>query len=124
MAAESRENLLEFGDPEYCVVLFRDWSGDAAGELCRAINRGVADMGCAIDSPPATEPEKAIRTAARATSQVLLILDQFEDYFLYHGQETWLPALLRQRDLPVCADLSWTVRLRHSSMLQLFVFLK
>src|SRR3989442_962378 len=62
------------------VVSFSFWSGNPAAELRRAIADGVG----VAEGETLSE---TLENAARAVSgDVYVILDQFEEYFLYHEQ--------------------------------------
>jgi WD40 repeat protein len=63
VAHRLRQEVRPDGSPEYSVILFGAWSDDPWNTLRRELE--------------AAEPER----------EVLLILDQTEEYFLYHGRE-------------------------------------
>ncbi len=84
---EAGRRRIERGEPaEYAAVAFGSWSGDPTSDL-------IAAIGDALDrlSPElgATLPDGALADIVAAAAQrldgaLLLILDQFEEYFLYH----------------------------------------
>src|SRR5450755_3744547 len=45
----ARKNLADFEDPEYCPVLFHDWSGDAANQLREAIYSACRRVGVSVE---------------------------------------------------------------------------
>src|SRR5919112_2914001 len=95
------------------VAYVRDWSGSpretVAAELCRALRA----TGASVDGPAPAEP---LGTWLRGLPErasipvAYLILDQFEDYFLYHPGDEELPVelgeVLAARDLNVHVLLS------------------
>jgi WD40 repeat protein len=110
-------------DPEYLVIVFKDWLDPAFARLNEVLRRRLAALNIAVKSAapqngsdPLDDLESLLVTADRT---LLLILDQFEEYFKYHtsekGQATFagvLPRLLNRRDLPVNVLIS----LREDSM--------
>ncbi len=70
--------------PDLAVVIFRSWAGDPATGLAKAI-RAIASL-----EPPARERSLA-GTIRAATEQLghdlVVILDQFEEYFVYYPWE-------------------------------------
>jgi WD40 repeat protein len=98
---QARRGLATHGQPEWVVIVCRDWRDDPLATLRREIGAAVADL---IGRPVAGEMELAGdltsllkicgQAIARAHSggavspgKLLLILDQFEEYFLYHPLE-------------------------------------
>jgi hypothetical protein len=81
--------------PRLRIVLFNEWSGDPVARLVARIDE---ECGCAGDQPagdgaaggpgrPAALADTLEAWTADRNVQVLLILDQFEEYFLYHRDE-------------------------------------
>ena len=78
-------------NPEFAVVVFRSWAGDPLDAILDAVAQtveggvGVADR----YSPPegATLAEALEAWSDRFGGELLIVLDQFEEYFLYHGDE-------------------------------------
>jgi hypothetical protein len=88
----ARQNLAERGTPEQLVVVFNSWRDDPHAELIRRLEEAAAELldGRAPPATPASAPTlaQAIRGWADALdADLLIILDQFEEYFLYHGSE-------------------------------------
>jgi hypothetical protein len=86
---DARANLDDYGVPKLAVVAFSSWDGyDPAGELGDAIWASVAELGPDRPRSGASAPSRLDETIARCAGivegKVLIILDQFEDYFLYH----------------------------------------
>jgi len=84
--------LSERGTPEYAVVVFATWRDDAVTGLIDAVGREVA---AALDGHDvgAVTHDGSLATALREwgallDGELLIILDQFEEFFLYHGDET------------------------------------
>ncbi len=88
-----KTSLLEAGvtyrvhqTPGRTAVVFRDWQGDVVGNLKRAIGAEVAR----VAGIPAADPDdSALATYASRFAPVLdvplvLLLDQFEEYFVFH----------------------------------------
>jgi len=115
-------------DPDYALVLFRDWRDDPMFDLLDAVcgrllnlpgfpmRDGSLDVpklrskGHFFWGPDAPQrPGELLQRWSEATKRALLIvLDQFEEYFQYHPGESGpgtlaeeLPRLLSQADLPV-----------------------
>ncbi|MEN3330879.1 MAG: hypothetical protein V7641_244 [Blastocatellia bacterium] len=87
----AQENLDEKGKPEFAVAVFNNWAGDPLAGLINCVQEAVAE---ALDEPtsePITPPGSLADTlrfwTERVGGDLLIILDQFEDYFLYHGNE-------------------------------------
>jgi WD40 repeat protein len=79
------------GTPGYIPVVFATWGDEPNGQLIveieRAIKPFVADQ-TSVKLSTADPLEHAIEAATAATDATLLvILDQFEDYFLYGSRE-------------------------------------
>jgi WD40 repeat protein len=111
LRALAHANLISRGEPELAVAVVGSWSGDAAEAVARAAEAAVAatlgedEEDEALDEPLA---ERMTRLADRVGGDLYLVLDQFEEYFLYHGDEDGegtlaaeLPELVRRRDVPV-----------------------
>lgn len=75
--------------PEYCVVLFNSWSDDPVPALLGAVRRAVAQN---FEGKALTPAAPSLAATLRAWSReigcdLIVILDQFEEYFTYHSQE-------------------------------------
>jgi WD40 repeat protein len=110
---QARSNVEERGHPEYTVVVFDGWSEEPAGSL-RATARSElsAQFGSALLDEAEGEPlaETFGRWTSALACDLLLILDQAEEYFLYHQAESGfaleLPDLVTQPGLRVRVLLS------------------
>jgi hypothetical protein len=87
--ALARKNLAEQGSPELVAVVFRNWRDDPLKALAGTL---VAETRKAAPGSP--DPDAGLRLddlladcAERVNGDVFLILDQFEEYFLYHAGE-------------------------------------
>jgi WD40 repeat protein len=109
----ARENIEERGHPEFVIVVFDGWSDDPVSGLRAAVRRELSDLfGSALLDEQ--EGERLADTLARWTDalacDVLLVLDQAEEYFLYHAEEAGLaeelPELVTQPGLRVRVLLS------------------
>jgi WD40 repeat protein len=87
------------------LVLFSDWRGDAAASLVAALRAE-----CGLDGTPTdTRLAATIAECAEHSGRdVVVVLDQFEEYFVYHPDEderdsfaVELPRAVTQPDLPV-----------------------
>ncbi len=85
----TRRNLEDFGAPEFVVVVFGSWNGDPEAGLLAQIRTTVEE---ALGEPLPEPSERGLIPALELWTrhfrgELLLVLDQFEEYFLYHGQE-------------------------------------
>lgn len=111
LAEQSRTSASGQGKPEYAVVVFGSWRDDPVPELLVRVGEAVSrTVGYPIDDPgPVRSLESGLRAwTERLGGDLLIILDQFEEFFLYHegeeGEGAWadeLPGAIRQPDLRV-----------------------
>jgi WD40 repeat protein len=101
------------GHPEFAVVVFDAWSDDPVAGLRGAVRDALAaQFGSALLDERAEEPldEALARWTDALACDVILILDQAEEYFLYHAEESdfaeELPALVTRPGLRVRVLLS------------------
>jgi energy-coupling factor transporter ATP-binding protein EcfA2 len=82
-------NLDELGTPEHLPVVFSAWGDEPVAGLAAAIGAAVQRFADAPAEPPHEDSlAAAIDWAADvADAHLLVILDQFEEYFLYHASE-------------------------------------
>lgn len=88
----AKASLLKRGTPEFAVIYFNQWRDDPLVGLLRAVRLEVESLlGRTFDDPSTTRyktlDEQLKVWAERAGGDLLIILDQFEDYFLYHPNE-------------------------------------
>jgi WD40 repeat protein len=90
LAELARRSLQQRGFARYLPVVFSSWRDDPTGELIAEIEKAIAPF-LPKPSPPGRTLERldevieAASTAAGAT--LLVVLDQFEEYFLYRPRE-------------------------------------
>jgi WD40 repeat protein len=98
------------------VVVHDSWTDDPVAGLVAAIAEAVPGLG------PTAGLADAVAAAAANGGELFLLLDQFEEYFLYHGTDgplsVELPELLRRRGLRV----SVLIALRDDALSELDAF--
>ncbi len=91
------QSLTDDEPPEYAVVVFNSWSGDPVTDLINAVRNSVRRV-VKGDSenlvPPSRKLSQSLLTWTKLNPDnelpnidLLIILDQFEEYFLYHANE-------------------------------------
>jgi WD40 repeat protein len=85
----AHENLEQHGEPELAVVVFDEWRDDPIGALGGAVAKAVGE---ALGRNALLVPEGPLAERLEAWSQALngelyVVLDQVEEYLLYHGGE-------------------------------------
>jgi hypothetical protein len=91
------------GADDLVLVLFSDWRGDAVSSLAAALREATASMrGLSISSP------RLQHVPRHSGRDLVVVLDQFEEYFVYHPDEDVedtfaleFPRAVTQADLPV-----------------------
>ncbi|TAH49424.1 MAG: hypothetical protein EYC68_17840 [Chloroflexota bacterium] len=88
----AKQNLQKRGTPEFAVVYFNQWRDDPVAGLLRAVRAEVEKLVGQEFADPQTDRFKTLDEqlktwAERVGGDLLIILDQFEDYFLYHPNE-------------------------------------
>ena len=115
LRALARRNLETRGHPEFAVVVFDSWTRDPLADLLDGIERELETV--FGDLAPHERAETPAETLDDWTNRLdydlLLVLDQAEEYFLYHefeeGPETFageLPELVTQPGLRVSTLLA------------------
>ncbi len=108
LAEAARRNLADLGTPEHVPVIFSAWSDEPVAGLGAAIRTAVDQfVGEPAEPPESASLAAVIDWAAEATDAFLLIvLDQFEEYFLYHPSEdgpgtfaTEFPGIVNRPDI-------------------------
>ena len=79
----AQQNLQEFGTPEFSVIVFGAWRDDPRSGLARVLSQQISE------DIPGRLAEKLDRVSSRLNCDLLVILDQFEEYFLYHPHEDY-----------------------------------
>jgi WD40 repeat protein len=114
--AASRRDLAERGAPEFVAVLVSDWADDPVTTVLEGVRRSVTEL----LGEPAGKPDTQVPLGQalawwthQLNADLLLMFDQFEEYFLYHGHEDGegtfaveLPGLITRPDLRVSVLLS------------------
>jgi len=77
----AQQNLREFGTPEFSVIVWGAWRDDPRCGLARVLSQQVSE------DVPGRLAEKLDQVSSRLDCDLLIILDQFEEYFLYHTHE-------------------------------------
>lgn len=86
----ARRNLEEIGTPEFIPVYFATWRDDPLAALLEEIRRSVsAVLGePAHEAPPSGRLDEALELwSTQAGADILVVLDQFEESFLYHERD-------------------------------------
>jgi len=118
----SQESLEAVGTPEFIPIVFSQWRDDPLASLMQTIREAALQYG----APPVEAQDSLVATIEATSRQVnaalLIILDQFEEYFLYHGREAGdgtffseFPQLANQAALPV----GMLVSIREDALAQL-----
>jgi hypothetical protein len=93
---EQAEERAQGRQPEFVVVYFRGWIGDVRANLLKEVEASAerafgtkTELGAGLMfGTPAEQNRSAFSSAARRSPyRLLLILDQFEEYFLYHPRD-------------------------------------
>ena len=104
----ARRQLAVRGSPGYVPVVFSGWKDDPVDDLVEAIESAIEPFLSPGERTPLPRTlDAATAAAARATdAELLIILDQFEEYLLYHAQDAThtpfadeLAACVTDRDL-------------------------
>ncbi|HYR89540.1 MAG TPA: PASTA domain-containing protein [Terriglobia bacterium] len=81
--------ISEEGAPDLAAVYFSDWKANALIGLKLALNSALAACGVRPTADPHQSLAAIIRDAAQQFDGcIMIIFDQFEEYFLYHTGET------------------------------------
>jgi hypothetical protein len=106
----AKDNLARQGTPEFLVVDFSSWRDDPVTALQARIQEVVDGLFGPNHFKPAA-PTRSLKDflkswTAQIGGDILVLFDQFEEYFLYHGHEQGpgtfadeFPRAVNQRDL-------------------------
>lgn len=87
----ARENLDETGSPQFAIVVFNSWRDDPIAGLESRVRESAMQAlnGQTVEPVPTSRSllESFKMWTERLGGELLIILDQFEEYFLYHGKE-------------------------------------
>ncbi len=92
---EAKNNLDEHGTPEFAVVVFNSWQDDPLAGLIEQVEKDVKGLLNGKIFAPLLSSRKldqileiwAERLDEKEDGELFIILDQFEEYFLYHSNE-------------------------------------
>lgn len=113
----ARENLAETGRPELLPAIVSGWSGNPAAGVEAALEEAATKLFGSLEAPTPTGSlgEIVSEWATRVGGRVLLVLDQFDEYFMYHESSPGglafidtLSDLIPNREIPV--DLLISIR--------------
>lgn len=86
-----KQNLAKLGTPKFAVVVFSSWRDDPVIGLANCAQNNVSQMLNNQTMERTSSPRALDETLMMLTEQIqgelLIILDQFEEYFLYHDLE-------------------------------------
>lgn len=125
----SKRSLDRRGVPEFAVAVFNTWQDDPMVGLVNSVREAVDAAWPGRGAPTPTAPrlsnELLQAWTAQVEGEVLIILDQFEEYFTYHANQDGpgsfaveFPRILRQPDLRVNVLLA----IREDALAKLDVF--
>jgi WD40 repeat protein len=86
----AQRQLAKRGSARYVPVVFGAWRDEPVEDLIGAIESAVQPVlpvGTRLKLPPQGLTEAIEAATAAADAKLLIILDQFEEYFLYHANE-------------------------------------
>ncbi|MCE7982259.1 MAG: hypothetical protein DYG89_13770, partial [Caldilinea sp. CFX5] len=94
---QARANQVAYGRPEIIPVYFNSWQGEALFGLTKQIHRTTSALYAGVPNAPDLQmyphqpfPTLLAQIGEQTQSDLLIVLDQFEEYFLYHPNETGL----------------------------------
>jgi WD40 repeat protein len=124
----ARTNVEEHGEPGLAVVVFDAWRDDPQAALRDAVAQAVRDaLGGSLHAPddPGSLTDTLWMWQQALAGDVYVILDQAEEYFLYHGGEEGagtfaadFPAIVNSADLRV----NFLLAIREDALAKLDVF--
>jgi WD40 repeat protein len=103
-------NLAEHNTPEFIVVIFNCWRDDPVAGLLNSVRAAVERVlpDCRLPEPSPSLVETLAEWTELINASLLIVLDQFEEYFLYHAHEEGegtfaveFPRVVNRRDLRV-----------------------
>ena len=85
----AERSVAERGTPRYVPVVFSSWADDPLAGVVNAIEAASRPfLGDAPASPAEGLEAEILRVTESLEATLLIVLDQFEEYFLYHGRDT------------------------------------
>jgi hypothetical protein len=86
----AKQNMARRGTPEFCVVTCSDWRVEPVEGLLKQISDTIKKDFPAVTLTPHSQGDSLTDTLRKWTGEIdcdlFVILDQFEEYFLYHPQ--------------------------------------
>jgi hypothetical protein len=117
---QAARNLEERGTAEFKVIVFGSWRDDPLSELTSAVGRHLSDSHL-----PESLEGRLGAVSAKLDCDLLIILDQFEEYFLYQEHEDGSEAFAAQLAQAVNSDTlraSFLLSIREDSLAKLDCF--
>jgi WD40 repeat protein len=124
LRALARDSFNDIGTPEFVPVVFSDWRDDPISGLSKQITDSISEFASVGDRMSAAGPLRDVIKAAadRTDAYLLVVLDQFEDYFLYQLPKTdddtfgvEFPQTLNEAGLPA----SFLISIREDALAKL-----
>ncbi|HKC63680.1 MAG TPA: hypothetical protein VKB86_08580 [Pyrinomonadaceae bacterium] len=103
------------------VVVFNAWQSDPLSDLQRTIASAAEHLnGKRLDPPASSDLAKYLaQCSSQLNRRVMIILDQFEEYFLYHSQEDDFSAQLPRAVMHAGVPVSFLISLREDALAKL-----
>jgi formylglycine-generating enzyme required for sulfatase activity len=127
LQVRARREIRGGSTPEYVVIYFNNWRNEPIPALLNSTAEALAPFATGPLTPPTTLVETLRAWSEQTGAELLFVLDQFEEYFLYLQDETGngsfaveFPRALRQTDLRV----NFLLSLREDSLAKLDSFKK
>jgi WD40 repeat protein len=128
----ARQNLKEYGQPQFAVIIFNCWRDNPITGLVQEIEKDTKKIWPQVQSPTAnlslteTLQQWAKLVGSEAHSgKLFIILDQFEEYFLYHPHEDGEGTFAVEFPLAInCPDLpaNFLISIREDALAKLDYF--
>ncbi len=128
---DAKKNLAEYGTPEFAVVVFNSWQDDPLAGLEEQVETDIKSLLEDKTFEPLSSSLKLDQILERwaerldeeeGAGELFIILDQFEEYFLYHPNEkrtgtfaAEFPRAVNRPDLPV----NFLISIREDSLAKL-----
>jgi WD40 repeat protein len=135
---DAKKNLAEYDTPEFAVVVFNAWQDEPLAGLVKQVEKDIESL---LESKTEGKTFKPLSSLLeldeilekwaerldeeQGGGELLIILDQFEEYFLYHPNEkragtfaAQFPRAVNRPDLPV----NFLISIREDSLAKLDCF--